>query len=111
MFSKREQEGYLLIDHRAGPGITPEMVTGTSLDLPFVAVPGGKMFESPTITCHHCERLVVLNPDRSRSRGYCPKCDHYVCDQCEAERVRTGVCKPFNEMVYELFDRAIARGE
>ena len=111
MFSKREQESYVLIDHRAGDGITQEMAATAGLDIPVIPVPGGRMFESPAIVCHHCERLVVLNPDRSRSRGYCPKCDHYVCDQCEAERVRTGTCMPFKDMIYEILNQAEKRGD
>ncbi len=111
MFSKRELEGYLMIDHRAGPGITPEMARESGLDLPFISVPGGKLFESATILCHGCERMIVLNPDRSRARGYCPRHDHYLCDECEARRIRTGKCIGFKEMVYELFDQAAKRGE
>ena len=111
MFSKREQEGYLLIDHTAAEGITPEMVAGVGLDLPFTIVPSGKKLESATITCHGCERLIVLNPDRSRSRGYCPKHDAYLCDQCEAQRVRTGVCKALRDEIYELMNAAARRGE
>ena len=111
MFSKREQEGYLLIDHRAAEGITPEMTRAVGLDLETPHVPGGKMFESATITCHGCERLVVLNPDRSRSRAYCPKHDAYLCDQCEAQRVRTGVCKALRDVIYDRMDQAAKRGE
>jgi hypothetical protein len=104
MFSKRELEGYLLIDHRESEGLNPTQARHAG----FSAMPVGRgaMFESPTINCSHCERLVVLNPDRTRSRGYCPKCDRYVCDQCEAERVRTGVCRPFKQVIDEFMERA-----
>ena len=46
-----------------------------------------KLFESPTFTCKHCNRVVIMNPDRSRPRGYCRKCDAYVCDNplCNSE--------------------------
>lgn len=72
MASLRRQEGYLLIDHRASPGLPPSAEP--------THVPGGALFESATVTCAHCHRIIVLNPDRSRARHYCPKCDHYVCD-------------------------------
>ena len=36
--------------------------------------------ELPTLTCCHCGRIVVLNPNRQRQRNWCMKCDHYVCD-------------------------------
>jgi hypothetical protein len=109
MFSKRELEGYLLIDHRAGEGITPEMAAEaqTKTVQPVIPVPRGMKFETATINCSHCQALVVLNPKRDRSRGYCPKCDHYVCDLCEAERVRTGACRPFKQVMDEYLEQAV----
>lgn len=74
----RAKEGYLHIDHRASPG-TKE-------------IPGGSQFESATATCAHCNTVVILNPNRSRPRGYCRKCDDYICDQCQA-----GDCYSFNQ--------------
>lgn len=90
---KRSHEGYLMIDHRA------------------TRVPGAPVFfESATITCSHCQRVVVLNPDRSRSRGYCPKCDHYICDECEAARVASGgACRPFEQIIEETQEAAVRR--
>ncbi len=111
MHSKRELEGYLLIDHRNGPGITQEMATAAGIDVPVIPVPGGGLFESATLLCHGCERMIVLNPDRSRSRGYCPTHDHYLCDECEGRRVRTGKCVAFKEMIYEMFNKAEQRGD
>lgn len=89
MFSKRSLEGYLLKDNRAS---------------------GGGMLESATLTCSHCQRQVILNPDRSRSRGYCPKCDHYVCDACEAVRVKTGTCYTFKQRMDD-FEKSVLKGE
>lgn len=93
--SKRSHEGYLLIDNRNAPpvpsfsGSTPEMTP---------AIAAGATFESATVTCSHCHRVVVLNPGRTRERHYCPKCDHYICDWCEAARVASGGdCVPFNK--------------
>ena len=111
MFSKRELEGYLLIDHRAGDGITAEMVKDIALDISFPIVPAGKIFESATILCHGCERQIILNPDRSRARAYCPTHDHYLCDECEDRRVRTGKCVAFKAFIYELFNQAERRGD
>jgi hypothetical protein len=89
--SKRRHEGYLLIDHRAGAGLGEGAGLGH-----------GALFESATITCRHCQRVVVLNPDRTRARGYCPKCDHYICDGCEAVRVASGgACKTFEQVIEE----------
>src|SRR5215471_638169 len=81
MSSKRRHEGYVIIDHRAGPGVPGEMAR--FVGLPEKELRGGQVFESATITCSHCCAVVILNPDRQRPRGYCRKCDHYVCDKPE----------------------------
>jgi hypothetical protein len=91
MSSKRRQEGYLVVDSGGGPGIAPDELARRGLNPEM----GRGLFESPTITCSHCQRIVILNPGRTRERGYCQKCDHYVCDQCNLARVQTGVCVPF----------------
>lgn len=107
MFSKRELEGYLLIDHSDSPGFTPEeaQAGGWGKTMPV----GSKKFEFATYTCSHCQRMVVRNPGRERERGYCPKCDRIVCDECEAARVQTGICKPFSQVVDEYIEN-LAKG-
>ena len=105
MFSKRELEGYLMIDHRMGEGITPEQAARAGNGT--IPVGRGMLFQSPTVNCSHCSRLIVLNPDRSRSRGYCQKCDRYVCDDCETARVQTGICYPFRQKMDDLLEKAI----
>jgi len=98
VFSKRELEGYLMIDHRDSPGLTREQV-GTD------ALGPGKLYESATFTCSHCQTVVVINPRRTRERGYCPKCDHYICDACEAKRVQSGgACRTFRQMAEEFLE-------
>ncbi len=89
MPSTLRREGYLLIDHRNSPGVDYELIRSVGKDTPNVGA--GQLYESPTVTCCHCGVGVILNPNRSRPRGYCRKCDNYVCDNptCNAE------CKPF----------------
>ena len=55
----RGGRGYLLIDNRAS---------------------GGEKLEMATLTCSHCNTIVVLNKERSRSRSYCRSCNAYICD-------------------------------
>lgn len=74
MKSKRSCEGYMLADHRAC---------------------GGARVERATYTCGHCQRVVVLNPQRTRERAYCGKCDRRICDGCEAVRAASGKCDSF----------------
>jgi hypothetical protein len=94
--SLRRHEGYLLIDNRGAPDVP-------ALPHPrkrFFGVSG--LFESATITCAHCHAVVVLNPQRTRERGYCRKCDHYVCDNpgCNVG------CTPMNKILDEAQEAA-----
>ena len=66
--------GYLMVDNRPS---------------------GGKLLELATLTCAHCQLIVVLNPERKRARGYCPKCDAYICDA----RACTTYCAPIEKCV------------
>lgn len=94
MRSHTRREGLLMIDHRAGMGMGP--------------VGHGTLLEMPTYTCSHCQRIVVLNPGRTRARAYCPKCDHRICDQCEAARVAAGgACRPFAQIADEHLEQAV----
>lgn len=66
--------GYLMVDNRAS---------------------GGKLVEMPTLTCAHCQKIVVLNPERKRTRGYCRKCDAFICD----DRACSCYCAPIERCV------------
>ena len=54
-------------------------------------VSGGARVEVDTMTCAHCNTVVVPNPQRTRERGHCHRCNAYVCDKpgCRAECVPT----------------------
>lgn len=91
MRTLRSHAGYLEIDHRASPGLRPEDVAhipGT------VAIGEGERLERDIKMCTHCQRGIVLEPLRTRDRGYCSHCDHYICDGCAAIYAKTGVCVP-----------------
>ena len=88
MRSKRSREGEIVIDHRASPGLTPAQVAGFA-----PAVAKGELYESAVVVCGHCDAAVILEPKRTRDRGWCPKCDRYTCDDCEAQRARDGECR------------------
>jgi hypothetical protein len=92
--------GYLVIDHTNSPGLTPDDVAGVP---GAIAVAGGTQLERDIMQCKHCQRGVVLEPARVRARAVCPHCHAYICDGCEAERVKAGgACVPFAA----VFDRA-----
>ena len=96
MSSQRAREGYLQVDHRNSPGISAEEVRRVNAlgKNKFEFVPAGMKFESATRVCCHCGTPVVLNPDRSRPRGYCRKCDAYHCDKIECQE-----CTPFRKIM------------
>lgn len=89
----KQGEGYLVIDDR---------------------VSGGKLVEAATMTCSHCQRQLIRNPERTRPRAWCGKCDRYICDQCDLiQRVNGGDCVPFAAVIDKVLDRAahsIGRG-
>jgi hypothetical protein len=108
MFSMRELEGYVRIDHRESPGFTPEEAARAGLaGLP---VGRGQLCEVPVANCVYCHAHVRLNPLRTRDRGYCPKYHGYVCDRCEVKRVLGQDMKPWKQIVDEFIDAA-AKGK
>ena len=107
MFSKREAESYLLVDHRQSPGVSTEEAAATGFTC--MPVGRGRMYESASCQCTNCERLIVINPLRTSERFYCQKCDGYHCDQCALNTKISGVCKPFKQLIEDLRD-AIVKG-
>jgi hypothetical protein len=103
---KRQHEGgYLIIDHRASPGLPEDIARLSGFD---PAMAGeGKLLEHSTLTCSHCKCAVVKNPLRTRAREYCPKCDHYVCDFCYADMQHPD----YTHMPFEKFSDLTMRGK
>lgn len=77
--------GWLMLDNRNAPvsGLAP-------------------MFEADTYTCTHCQRVVVMNPERKRERYKCRGCDHHICDPCAAERTAGAPCKTWKQYADEV---------
>ena len=110
MPSLKRHEGYLLVDNRDGPGLSEaDVAAWRAAGKHVLAVPEGKKHEAGTITCHHCQAVVILNPARTRSRNYCPGCDHYICDTCEQRRAQTLECVPFKQVLDELQEQNARR--
>jgi hypothetical protein len=103
--SLKRHEGWLLLDHTASPGIPADIARKIGLDPKHVAE--GKKFESATITCKHCGSAYLKNPKRTRPRGYCRSCDHYICDPCAANMTLPGYIHRCKEM---LVDAALTAG-
>ena len=106
MHSLRSHEGILTIDHRASPGLPDAVVVKQGL----IPGAGRGLFESATFTCPYCEKVVVMNPDRSRPRNYDRKTNHLICDNCEAIRVSGVEMKTIKQLADELRNMAAKAG-
>jgi hypothetical protein len=78
--NKHIHEGYLMVDHRASPGLTPEQARTLGYSPQHVGE--GQLFETKTNHCCHCGTVVIMNPDRIRERAKCQACNKYICDMC-----------------------------
>jgi len=90
-----QREGYLLVDHRASPGLPEDLARRMGV------AAGSKLGEVATLTCCHCKTAVIKNPFRQRERYDCPKCNFkYVCDFCAAKmREPDYVHTPYESLV------------
>lgn len=87
--TERRDLGYVEVDHRA-------------TDLP----PGTpRHFEADTYTCTHCQRVVAMNPKRTRPRSKCKACNHDICDGCGADYFITGACVSMARRIEEYLER------
>ena len=68
-------------------------------------------FEADTYTCSHCERVVILNPDRKRERYKCGGCSHHICDDCAAKKIAGGGCRTYAQFIDELRERDLRQPE
>jgi len=104
MQTKKSHEGYLVIDNSQSPGVTLDWVHRTGKHVPPVGE--GKKLEANTITCSHCHRVVILNPQRKNERTWCGKCDHYLCDGCGLILKIDGQCRNLNALLDKLQEQA-----
>jgi hypothetical protein len=105
-----QSKGYLVIDHRASPGLPEELALRLGHD-PRLVGEGGYL-EADTLTCVHCRTVVVKNLARQRERASCPKCrGHYICDICAAAaRAPDYDHMPFEKFVDKVFEAEV-RGQ
>lgn len=67
--------------HPTGEKPTPRLKGGRGYLMVDERASGGELKEFDTLTCAHCEYVVVLNAERKRARNSCKKCNKYVCDK------------------------------
>jgi len=92
--SLKDGSGYLIIDHSESPGIDPSDIPEKLRSTTNIVGPN-QVFEADVQFCAHCGSQVILNPKRTRPRGYCSKCNHYICDNpiCNKE------CAPLKQLL------------
>jgi hypothetical protein len=87
--SKTSPEGELVIDHRASPGLPPQMAQ--AIGLPAQYLGEGRMYEAAVLYCHHCGVPQIKNLNRTRPRYSCAACGiKYVCDVCASAASQPG---------------------
>lgn len=59
--------------------------------------PGGTA-EADTITCHHCQQIVIVKPKAEEQTGFCRMCMKHICLSC----ARDGKCTPFEKKLDQL---------
>lgn len=81
MTSPFKSMGYLMVDHRASPGLPEDIARKVGYDPKLAGE--GKVYEADTMRCSHCAGHVAKNPLRTRERHSCLKCGgNYICDGC-----------------------------
>ena len=108
--SQRSKEGYLFIDNRLGGPLSDEQLAAVAQleqqgAYVTLAPPGGAL-EAATITCSHCQVTFIRNPQRTRARSWCAKCDHYICDSPACNRE----CIPMKQVLDELQEQLFQQG-
>jgi hypothetical protein len=66
------------------------------------ALPRAAVVRFASYTCNHCNRVVMLNPQRTRDREWCSRCNRYICDGCGAVLAKTGECMPMAKLVAKV---------
>ena len=96
-----QSEGELVIDHRASPGLPPELAL--RLGLPPRYTGEGAIFEAAILRCNHCSTPQIKNPLRTRPRYNCVHCGGlYVCDPCAAAAAQPGYVHRSFEQISDM---------
>lgn len=96
-----------MLDNRNSQGVSDELMVASGM--PIGA--GRGLFESATFTCSHCNAVVVLNPKRTRERGFCRGCNQCICDACTALKAVNFECKTMKQIIDETLETAVKQAE
>lgn len=107
MTSLRQHEGWMFVDNRNSQGIDDAQM----LALGYPVGAGRGLYESATYTCSHCNSVVVIEPRRTRERGFCRGCNQRICDGCVAVKAQTLQCRTMAQVVDEALTAADKQAE
>lgn len=107
MTSLRSHEGWMYIDNRNNPGVDD----ATMVRMGYEPGAGRGLYESATYTCNHCNAVVVIEPKRTRERGFCRKCSHKICDACATIMAQTFECKTMAQVIDETLESVEKQAE
>ena len=104
-----QRENYLMIDHRASPGMTEQEARAAGL--PSTLAGEGKLLEAAVLVCAHCAQHAIKNPLRTRERAVCHKCSsQYICDVCEWKSRQPGYLHiPFVKVIDDVREGVVRR--
>ena len=74
----------------------------------YLQVIGEGGVERDTLTCNHCQRQVIITPDKgceSMRLGRCGACHRTICLKCAADLARTLKCVTFEQRLDVLESR------
>lgn len=100
-----KQMGYLMVDHRASPGLPEDIARLCGYDPKLSGE--GKVYEADTLSCSICKGTVVKNIFRTRERHSCKVTGRYICDGCAyLQSLPDYVYVPFEKVVDNLKNQA-----
>ena len=97
----------MFIDNRNNAGVPDEVMV--AMGYPVGA--GKGVYESATYTCSHCHAVVIIEPKRTRERGFCRNCNSRICDGCNAVKAQTLTCKSMQRIIDETLEAAVKQAD
>lgn len=69
-----------------------------------VVVGPDRIIERDTITCKHCNRIIVVAyRTEPPNTAFCGMCQSHICLDCETK----GVCVPFEKKIKEIEEKTL----
>jgi hypothetical protein len=60
--------------------------------------PDCKNSEHDTVTCYHCQKIIILRVGQIPEGGWCMSCSKMICNLC----VDKGICTPWEKQMEKM---------